>query len=129
MQVKESKRSVELRPKTVLGKFIHIIIRNCEESIEQIGLMLMGELWQSVYLSIKDIIALSVLFRVPGVLFFWITKENFTDFTSCMDESPLSASFYACFVIISSDLSLWIVLASRTASRFFTALFIRRKKL
>jgi hypothetical protein len=86
--------------------------------IDVIGRLIFGSLWQTLYLSIQDAIALSWLVQIPNVFAQYIIGKEFSSFAACSQESYLSTSFYACFIIITSDFALWIVLAGRILARF-----------
>lgn len=89
------------------------------EPIDAVGKGLMGELWRTVYLSIQDAIALSVLLKLPSLISHIIIGKNFSGFDACIQENAYGVSFYACFVIVISDFCLWVVLAGRILGRFF----------
>jgi hypothetical protein len=106
------------QPLTKVGKRTQIVLRGFWESLDQIGQGLMGDLWRTVYLSIQDAIALGVLLQVPSWLGKIIIGKDFSSFDLCQLESPLGVTRYACYIIITSDFLLWILLASRILGRF-----------
>ncbi len=79
----------------------------------------MGDLWRMFYSTVQDAIALSLLLKIPGIVGFWIIGKQFSDYQVCLQESAWGASRYACFVIVTSDFLLWIVLAGRIFGRFW----------
>lgn len=87
-----------------------------------LGSSLMGDLWENVYLSIQDAVALSILLQLPSLIGRIIIGKDFSAFDVCMQESPLGISRYACFLIVTSDFCLWIVLAGRILGRFLADL-------
>ncbi|MCG9890380.1 MAG: hypothetical protein MH252_04835 [Thermosynechococcaceae cyanobacterium MS004] len=88
------------------------------ESLDQVGRALMGELWRTVYLSVQDAIALGILLQVPSWLGRIIIGKDFASYDLCLLESPLGVTRYACYIIITSDFLLWILLACRILGRF-----------
>jgi hypothetical protein len=114
----EKPSSKSPQPLTKAGKRTQTILRGFWESLDQIGRGLMGDLWRTVYLSIQDAIALGVLLQVPSWLGRIIIGKDFSSFDLCQLESPLGVTRYACYIIITSDFLLWILLASRILGRF-----------
>ncbi|MFB2975954.1 hypothetical protein [Microseira sp. BLCC-F43] len=111
-----------MQPKTRLGRRKEVILKNIWEPLDFLGKSLMGDLWRTTYLSIQDAIALSILLQVPGLIGQWIIGKSFSDFSVCLKESALSPTRYACFIIVTSDFLLWIVLAGRIIGRFWADL-------
>lgn len=100
------------------------------EPIDVIGKTVMGDLWKTFYDSIRDAIALSLLLKIPGLIGLLIIGKDFSGFDTCMLEGALGVNRYACFIIISSDFCLWIVLGGRVISRFindFNYLFTKKR--
>jgi hypothetical protein len=112
---------------TTLGRRTKRILMNVWEPLDLLGSALMGDLWRTVYLSIQDAIALSVLLRIPSAIGHWIIGKDFSSFDACLQENALGASRYACFIIVASDFALWIVLAGRIIGRFWVELSDLRK--
>jgi hypothetical protein len=106
------------QPLTKAGKRTQAFLVSFWESLDQLGKGLMGELWRTVYLSIQDAIALGVLLQVPSWVGRIIIGKDFASFDLCQLESPLGVTRYACYIIITSDFLLWILLASRILGRF-----------
>jgi hypothetical protein len=104
------------------GRRTEKILIGVWEPLDLLGNALMGELWRTVYLSIQDAIALSILLRIPGLVGQWIIGKDFSTFDVCLQENAFGASRYACFIIVASDFLLWIVLAGRIISRFWADL-------
>jgi hypothetical protein len=103
---------------TKAGKRTQAFLISFWESLDQLGSALMGELWRTVYLSIQDAIALGVLLQVPSWVGRIIIGKDFASFDLCQLENPLGVTRYACYIIITSDFLLWILLASRIVGRF-----------
>jgi hypothetical protein len=101
--------------KTKTEEFLDKIL----EPLDTLGKRLMGELWQTFYLSIQDAIALGLLLQIPGLIGKLIIGESFSSFNICLKSEPWAVNRYACFVIVASDFLLWIVLAGRILGRFF----------
>ncbi len=78
----------------------------------------MGDLWRTVYLSIQDAIALGILLQVPNFLGRIIIGKDFASFDLCLKESPLGVTRYACYIMVTSDFLLWILLFFRILGRF-----------
>jgi hypothetical protein len=88
------------------------------EAVDQVGHLLMGDLWQTVYQSIQDAIALSVLLKIPSGVGQIIIGKDFASYDLCLQESPLGVTRYACYIMVTSDFLLWILLAFRILGRF-----------
>jgi hypothetical protein len=108
--------------KTETGKRVEKVLLNIWEPLDVLGRGLMGDLWRSVYLSIQDAIALSVLLQLPSLVGRIIIGKDFSSFDICLQENALGVSRYACFIIITSDFCLWIILAGRIIGRFWSDL-------
>jgi hypothetical protein len=106
------------KPLTKTGKRTQAFLTGFWEFLDQFGQALMGDLWRTVYLSIQDAIALGVLLQVPSWVGRIIIGKDFASFDLCQLESPLGVTRYACYIIITSDFLLWILLASRILGRF-----------
>ena len=97
--------------------------------VDVIGKAVMGNLWKTFYESVQDAIALSLLLQIPSLIGKWILGKEFSGFDVCMQESSFGVNRYACFIIVTSDFCLWIVLAGRLISRFlsdFNQLFAKK---
>jgi hypothetical protein len=116
--LKDESLSESPKPLTKAGKRTQAFLTGFWESLDQLGSVLMGELWRTVYLSIQDAIALGVLLQVPSWVGRIIIGKDFASFDLCQLESPLGVTRYACYIIITSDFLLWILLASRIVGRF-----------
>ena len=97
-------------------------MRNIWEPLDIVGKGVVGDLWRTVYLSIQDAIALSILLQIPSLIGRIIIGKDFSSFDVCLQENPLGASRYACFIIVMSDFCLWIILAGRVLGRFWADL-------
>lgn len=104
---------------TRLGKSTKQLVMNILEFVDQVLYGLMGQLGRTVYASIQDAIALSILLQVPSAIGKLIIGKDFSSYDVCLKENPLGASFLACFIIVTSDFLLWIVLAGRIIARFW----------
>lgn len=105
--------------KTETGKRAERLLLNLWEPLDVLGRGLMGDLWRSVYLSVQDAIALSVLLQLPSFVGRIIIGKDFSSFDVCLQENPFGVSRYACFIIVTSDFCLRIVLAGRIIGRFW----------
>ncbi|WP_217481668.1 hypothetical protein [Nostoc sp. TCL240-02] len=110
------------RMQTKTGRYTQKLLHNVWEPVDLLGQSLMGDYWKTVYLSIQDAIALSILLKIPDLLGQWILGKSFSDFGVCLQENALGASRYACFIIVTSDFMLWIVIAGRIIGRFWADL-------
>jgi hypothetical protein len=108
--------------KTEVGKRTEQLLLNIWEPLDVLGQGIIGELWRTLYLSVQDAIALSVLLQLPSLIGRVIIGKDFSSFDVCLLENPLGVSRYACFIIITSDFCLWIVLAGRIIGRFWVEL-------
>lgn len=117
---KPDSNSSELKTKT--GKRAERLLLNVWEPLDVLGRGLMGDLWRTVYLSVQDAISLSVLLQLPSFVGRIIIGKDFSSFDICFQENPLGVSRYACFIIITSDFCLWIILAGRIIGRFWLEL-------
>ncbi|WP_013322529.1 hypothetical protein [Gloeothece verrucosa] len=106
------------RPKTSWGQRIESILENILEPLDLIGQRLMGGLWRTFYESVQDAIALSLLLQIPSLIGRIIIGKEFSSYDVCLQENALGSSRYACFIIVTSDFLLWIVLAGRILARF-----------
>lgn len=107
------------QPQTAIGRQTEKVLNNIFEPLDLIGQRVMGELWRTLYLSVQDAIALSLLLQIPGLIGLWIIGKEFSSFDVCLQESAFSSSRYACFIIVVSDFLLWIVLAGRILGHFW----------
>lgn len=108
--------------KTKAGQRTERVLLNIWEPLDVVGRGLMGDLWRTVYLSVQDAIALSILLQLPSIIGRVIIGKDFSSFDVCLQENPLGVPRYACFIIVSSGFCLWIVLAGRIVGRFLVAL-------
>lgn len=106
-------------PNTQSGKLARKFLDNILEPLDELGKALMGDLWRTFYLSVQDAIAMSLLLRIPSLVGKWILGKSFSDFAVCLQESPTSPTRYACFVIVTADIFLWLLLAARIIGRFW----------
>ncbi len=83
-------------PKTKAGKFTQQLLLNIWETLDILGQGMMGDLWRTVYLSLQDAIALSVLLKIPSLIGHIIIGKDFASFDVCLQESPLGVPRYAC---------------------------------
>lgn len=98
---------------TKAGKYTEKLLHSIWEPLDLLGQSLMGDYWKTVYLSIQDAIAVYILLKIPDLLGLLILGKSFSDFGVCLQENALGASRYACFIIVTSDFLLWIVLLAR----------------
>lgn len=107
---------------TKLGTFTQKIVMNVLEFVDQVLYALMGPLGRTVFGSIQDAIAIGILLKLPGLIGEKIIGKDFSSWDICLKENPLGASFYACFIIVTSDFLLWIVLGGRILGKFWADL-------
>lgn len=97
--------------KDSVNKFLTIVF---DDIIDVVGSKLLGDLWETLYLSIQDALVLGLLMQVPDKVGYWITGRKFTGLDMCIQEdSWLSVNRYVCFVMVLSNFALWGVLAAR----------------
>jgi hypothetical protein len=108
--------------RTAAGRRTEQLLLNIWEPLDVLGQGFMGDLWRTVYLSVQDAIALSILLQLPSLIGRVIIGKDFSSFDVCLLENPLGVSRYACFIIITSDFCLWIILAGRIVGRFWVDL-------
>lgn len=115
-------------PKSLWGKRIERFLDNILEPIDLVGQRLLGDLWKTFYLTVQDAIALGLLLQIPSFIGRIIIGKDFSSFDVCLQENALGPSRYACFIIVTSDFLLWIVLAGRIIARFIVDLKNLRRK-
>ncbi|MCC3475547.1 MULTISPECIES: hypothetical protein [unclassified Microcoleus] len=103
---------------TKLGTFTQKLVMNVLEVVDQVLYGLMGQLGRTVFGSIQDAIAIGILLKLPGLIGEKIIGKDFSSWDICLKENFLGSSFYACFIIVTSDFMLWIVLGGRIIGRF-----------
>lgn len=92
--------------------------------LDKVFAYLMGELRKDVYETVQDAIALSVLLQIPGWVFKLITGEDYSGFDQCMEGwNQWNVNRYACFVIVASGFTLWIVISGRIIFRLYKSLY------
>jgi hypothetical protein len=111
--------SQPVQMQTTAGKRTEKYLMKIWGPFDKVGQALMGDYWKTVYLSVQDAIALSVLLQIPDIIGRWVLGKSFSDFTVCLSESPWGASRYACFIIVASDFLQWILIAGRIIGRFW----------
>ncbi|HLP87767.1 MAG TPA: hypothetical protein VK184_04060 [Nostocaceae cyanobacterium] len=111
-----------------LGKSSEILVIKILELIDQILYRLMGQLGRTVYTSIQDAIALSIILLIPNLIAKFFLGKDFSNFQACLLESPWSANRYACFLIVTSDFLLWIIIVGRIIARFWADLKTVKKQ-
>ena len=115
-------------PKSLWGKRIERLLDNILEPIDLVGQRLLGDLWQTFYLTVQDAIALGLLLQIPSFIGKIIIGKDFSSFDVCLQENALGPSRYACFIVVTSDFLLWIILAGRIIARFIVDLKNLRQK-
>lgn len=86
--------------------------------IDALGSAVMGDLWPTLYESVQDAVPLSLLLKIPSAIGFLILGKQYSGFDACFKEDIWAVDRYACFVIVISDLLLWLVLTGRVVGRF-----------
>jgi len=115
---RSSPSKIQLTPREKAEKVLAAVF----DPVDVIGKAVMGDLWKTFYESLQDVIALSLLLHIPSLIGAWILGKEFSGFDVCMRESPFGVNRYACFIIVTSDFCLWILLAGRIISRFLSDL-------
>jgi hypothetical protein len=93
-------------------------LTNIFDVIDVIGRKLLGDLWETLYLSIQDALALGLLIQVPDRVGHWITGKNFSSLDACTQEgSWWNVNRYVCFIMVASNFILWAILAARILIR------------
>ena len=105
-------------PKTPWGQHTERVLENILEPLDLISQRLLGSLWRTLYETVQDAIVLSLLLQIPSLIGRLIVGKEFSSYDVCLQENLLGSSRYACFIIVTSDFLLWIVLAGRILSRF-----------
>jgi hypothetical protein len=90
--------------------------------VDKCGKFLLGDLWRTFYLSLQDAIALSLLLKIPDAIASIIIGREFSDLNVCITYNETNPTRYACFIIVSSNFLLWILLAGRILVRFLISL-------
>jgi hypothetical protein len=104
---------------TKLGKSAKILVMKILEFIDQILYSLMGKLGRTVYASIQDAIVLIILLTIPSFLGQIILGKDFPTFSYCLSENAFGVSRYACFLIVTSNWLLWIIISGRIIARLW----------
>ncbi|NJO65149.1 MAG: hypothetical protein HC836_45685 [Richelia sp. RM2_1_2] len=97
-------------------------LKDILDFVDQCGKFLLGDLWRTFYLTLQDAIALSLLLKIPDAIASIIIGHEFSDFNVCLTYNETNPTRYACFIIVSSNFLLWIVLAGRILVRFLISL-------
>ncbi|MGK7883027.1 MAG: hypothetical protein AB4057_00165 [Crocosphaera sp.] len=107
-----------MSPQTSWGQQTEKILEYIWEPLDLIGQKLLGSLWKTFYCSVQDAIALSLLLQIPSLIGRIIIGKAFSSYDVCLAENALGSSRYACFIIVTSDFLLWVILAGRILGRF-----------
>ncbi|AFZ59813.1 hypothetical protein H6G54_05705 [Anabaena cylindrica FACHB-243] len=113
---------------TTLGRSAKILVINIAEFLDELLYIFMGELGRTVYVSIQDAIVLIILLKIPSLICEKILHQNYSNFQFCLAESAWGLSRYVCFIIVTANFLLWIVLTGRIIARFWTYLKKSPKK-
>lgn len=117
------------RPKKSIGQRTEKILENILIPLDIIGKKVLGSLWQTFYESVRDAFSLGLLLQIPSAVGRFIIGKDLTSYDVCLKENALGSSRYACYIIVTSDFLLWIILAGRILVRFlidFKGLFRRK---
>ena len=89
------------------------------------GKKLIGNLWETFYLTVQDTIALLLLFQLPSLIGKFTVGNDFSNFKSCFEPgwSWSSVNVYTCSIIVASSFTMWILIAGRILGRFLKNLF------
>jgi hypothetical protein len=107
---------------TPLGKKAKALLLSIWEPVNLVGHSLTGDLWKTIYSTLQDTIALALALRLPGLIGKWIIGKDFSAFDVCWGENPLGVSRYACYLIVTADFALWIVLGGRIVGRLWVGI-------
>ncbi|MBY5282298.1 hypothetical protein F2Y95_11135 [Aphanizomenon flos-aquae CCAP 1446/1C] len=111
-----------------MGRSAKILVINIAEFLDELLYIFMGELGRTVYVSIQDAIVLIILLKIPSLICEKILHQNYSNFQFCLAESAWGLSRYVCFIIVTANFLLWIVLTGRIIARFWTYLKKSPKK-
>jgi hypothetical protein len=89
------------------------VLKNIFDPIDRVGNFLFGNLWRVIYLTIQDAIAIGILLQIPNWIGQLIIGREFSSFSVCLAEDPFGIERYACYFIVTSKFTLWILLAGR----------------
>ena len=92
--------------------------------LDIVGKKLIGDLWETLYLSLQDTIALVLLFQLPGLIGKLTVDNDFSNLESCLEIGWSNVNIYACLIIVASGFTMWILIAGRILGRFLKE-FIR----
>lgn len=70
--------------KTTWGKRTEKVLENIFEPLDLIGERIMGELWRTLYLTVQDAIALSLILQIPSAIGQWVLGKDFSGFDVCL---------------------------------------------
>jgi hypothetical protein len=110
------------QPSSSLKDKIDKFLNNLFGILDIIGRKILGDLWETLYLSVQDAIASGLLIQIPSQVGSWIIgdkSKNFTGLTQCSQAGDWgSIDRYVCYVMVISEFTLWAVLAARILIRF-----------
>lgn len=89
------------------------------ELLDTVGKKIFGELWESIYLTVQDGIGLYIIVHIPSLIMLAFFGKTFFSYSVCLSvEDYLSPIRAGCFVIVTADFCVWMVLAGRIIGRF-----------
>ena len=99
-------------------------LENTGNQIDPIGKALTGNLWRIVYETCQESVALCILFLIPKLIGKLIFKVDYSGFDQCyQDWNALNVNRYACYVIVSSNFLLWIMIFGRLVGKTINSIF------
>jgi len=118
-------------------------IERCLEAIfsfiNPVGRRLFGRNWENaclttqdrvfdIYLLVLDTAFLYGVLAISSSIGDYIYDKDFSGYSSCYLEDPLSSTRYACTIIVTLDLWFWTLILGRGIGRFFQP-YLRRIKI
>lgn len=94
-----------------------IFLVNAGNFLGRFGKFFLGDFRNDVYTTIQEAIALYLLFKIPGWIGQFITGQDYAGFDQCMAWTQWNVNRYACYAIVASGFSLWIVIIGRIIFR------------
>jgi len=89
-------------------------------ALDRILWIVMGKLGRTVYVSIQEAIALSIILTIPGLIYKLILGKDFSGYHACMLENALDTSWLACYVIVTFKDLFWLLIFGRFIGRIVT---------
>jgi hypothetical protein len=99
------------------------------EPINIFGFALMGIWWKIFCSMLRDVFSLAIILKFSSAIILLILGKNFDSYDVCPAENAFGVSRYACYLIVTADFALWILIGFRMLARFVVELldFVRGK--